>query len=301
MRMTNEMISPSSDSGASEIPTHPTLAAPIPPPPVISSAPPQTVISRPAKRYIRPRATTDEEKQQRLEERKISNRTAAKQSRERQKQAMEQALQENERLKEENSLLHSRLANLEQRMAAIESKRQKSQEVSTRTSTTHQSARPMSMEQQCPTPRMTTSTNCFTSPETRILQTRVIIYLLQILMHSFVLSMTARVPLEQYLLKMLHCSHPPRHSPMVHQIPRHSSQWMGALRGYATLNLKDLSGAIRSAFIHRRRAQVVAQRQMRRTKDWIRMVRRDNRRQKRECIRLIIKKKPLKCTHGFKY
>src|SRR5271154_5580616 len=128
--MADKLLPVGNMDGVSEIPTtvgpqslllsnsshflHTSNSAPIPAPPVpntILLAP--SVISRPPKRYVRPRATTESEKRVRLEERKEANRTAAKQSRERQKVAMDEALRENERLTKENTQLLSRLSNLE--------------------------------------------------------------------------------------------------------------------------------------------------------------------------------------------
>src|SRR5271156_5830350 len=95
------------------------ISASIPPTPLPSSIPNPT--GRPPKRILRPRASNEIEKATRLQERKLANRTAAKQSRERQKQAMQEAQRENDRLKQENEQLLARLANLEQRMEVLES------------------------------------------------------------------------------------------------------------------------------------------------------------------------------------
>src|SRR5208282_4547376 len=156
-------------------------SAPIPPPPLPSTTTSNpssstSVISRPPKRHVRPRATTDKEKQERLEERKLANRTAAKQSRERQKQAMEEALRENERLKQENSKLLTRLTNLEQRMQEMESQQNKRRRLNEEGgSSTHQPARPMSTtEQQCPTPFLQHPSYSKTS--SNLQQTRILVY-----------------------------------------------------------------------------------------------------------------------------
>jgi len=215
----------------------------VPPLPLVSTRVTPSVISRPTKRPVRPRATTELEKQVRLEERKVANRAAAKLSRERQKVAMNEALQENERLKLENEDLLARLAKLEQRMHAMEQQQQERLTAESNNtdvvpmlvdegSSTHQSARPMSLptEPQCPipsSPMMTTtsvplsrlSSVTASMPTSRVstplsaaatastttthrltsLQTRTIIYVLQMLMHSFALSIQFRIPLTRFL------------------------------------------------------------------------------------------------------
>ena len=271
-------------------------SAPVPPVPVSSTVSPTpslppSVISRPPKRYVRPRATTEEEKEQRLKERKLANRTAAKQSRNRQKQAMEQAQLENDFLRQDNADLRSRIASLEQRMQALESQRQTPAIITTKGDTsvsTHQSARPMSSsnpEPQCPT----------LIPPSRLTQTRLVVYALQILMHSFVLSLTFPhlLPPQSTWTRLItsfnHFSQQPqqRQPLMETQKSRLSSRWILAQTGYATPNRDDLSGAIRSA------GRLRAERQMRLRvlgKQSLRMVRRDSRTRKGACIRLIIKK-----------
>jgi Basic region leucine zipper len=247
-------------------------SAPIPPPP-IPSITTTTTLSPPPKRYVRPRATTTEEKQSRFEERKIANRTAAKQSRERQKQAIEDAQRENDRLKEENSQLLSRLANLEQRMQVLESKRPGNK--------THQSARPMITEQQCPhslilsrnTPRFPLSLE----------QSRIMVYALQILIHSFAISMVYRIRLRNFLT--FQSSLRMRRDSTFHKACYRSSL-MGSLLGYATPNLYDLCGALRDRLVARGVGKSTLRNRF--GKDWLRMVRRRGR---RECIRLIVKKK----------
>ena len=113
---------------ASNVPQTATAIAQPPQPGLSTSStvsPASVGVSRPLKRYIRPRAKDDEEKQSRLQERKIANRSAAKASRERQKQALEAAQLENDRLKEINSSLLDRLASLEQRVGSMEERRTK--------------------------------------------------------------------------------------------------------------------------------------------------------------------------------
>jgi len=279
-------------------------SAPIPPPPRITSTfsptppvPPTTVISRPSKRYVRPRATTESEKEQRLKERKVANRTAAKQSRDRQKQAMEQAQLENDHLKKENADLRTRIATLEQRMQALESQRQTpvtstiKLEEEGKSVSTHQSARPMSPEPQCPTLVPSSS-------HLRLTQTRIVVYALQILMHSFVLSLNFPPQLlpqttwTRWISSFHPCSLQPRRrrqSTTVTKTSRTFSRWMLAQTGYATPNRDDLSGAISGGAgmlrggDRRWRLRMLG-------KESLRMVRRDGRKGKGACIRLIIKK-----------
>jgi hypothetical protein len=280
----------------------PATSAPIPPPPLPSTSTAlPSIISPPAKRSIRSRATTEEEKQQRLEERKMANRTAAKLSRERQKQTMEEAQRENDRLKRENAQLHARLARLEERMAQLESEthNQAGPRENETSSSTHQPARPMSpttttttTEQQCPmslvapTSSMTPRYSSLT-----LMQMRMVVYVLRILMHSFALSVRFRMPFTQFPMT-LQSSRPSRS--VIHKTFRRSSRWMNVFRGYATPNLRDLRGATRSSVTLRGRVKsCMTQIRTRQVgKDWLRMVRRDgHRRGKTECIRLIIKKK----------
>ena len=322
----HSLLISSSSSTSPYMSTSPT-SAPIPPPPIIttttrtsrspsvSSSRSVTISSRPARRYVRPRATTEEEREQRLQERRVANRTAAKQSRDRQKQAMEQAQLENERLKSENADLRSRVATLEQRMQALE-QRQPTTVTTPETQpqtdmgphseeqvvvSTHQSARPMyPMEPQCPT-TLVLSSHLSSS---RLTQTRLVVYALQILMHSFVLSLSFPPHLlpETLWTRWISSFHPfsPLTVPSRRQqclmtammaretkISRLSSRWMLAQTGYATPNRDDLSGAIRSAGIargeRRMRVRILG-------KESLRMVRRDGRGNRGSCIRLIIKK-----------
>lgn len=238
----------------------PPTSAPIPAPPIPSSTStsPSSVISRPPKRHVRPRATTEKEKEIRLKERKAANRTAAKLSRQRQKQTMEDALRENEKLKEENSKLLQRLTNLEKRMQEIESSSSSSSSSIKRegNTPTHQPARPMKNkpEPQCPIPSLVNPS--MTHSHSNLAQTRILVYALQILMHSFVLSLNFRIPTPNPFLSTTtshfshkhHSVHPP------HKRIQHSSQWRNPCHpGYATPNLEDLSGAIRrSGFIQQR-------------------------------------------------
>lgn len=322
----HSLLIPPSSSTAPYMSTSPN-SAPIPAPPNISTSrsasvsPAKTVISRPAKRYVRPRATSDEEKEQRLKERKLANRTAAKLSRDKQKHAMEQARLENDRLKSENADLRSRIATLEQRMQALESQHQRQptppvteteaaaavvgQEETQTSVSTHQSARPMYPEPQCPTTLVLFPT--FSSPQ-RLTQTRLVVYALQILMHSFVLSLTFLPHLLPHQTstwtRWISSFHPfsPLSTPPHRQRQRSmtqrwtmtktsrlSSRWMLAQTGYATPNRDDLSGAvIRSAGMSRGEERRMRLRML--GKESLRMVRRDGRRDKGSCIRLIIKK-----------
>jgi hypothetical protein len=357
----------------------PSAAPIIPPPPPLStrsSIVTPSVISRPTKRHVRPRATTEEEKLVRLEERKLANRTAAKLSRERQKQVMDQALRENERLKQENADLLARLTNLEQRMQAIEQQQEQRlvgvesnadvvpMLVDDEGSLTHQSARQMyplpPTEPQCPIPSsspMTTTRqisrlNSMTSsiPRSRVstlssaatalttattttpyrltsLQTRTLIYVLHMLMHSFALSIHFRIPLTRFLSTLPRSSKTTNIDPLILFRPlQHpllnvnlfpSSPWMTRRQhGYATpspaFDGLDLGGATR-ATIGRNLREVVVKNmstasgmlsRRRRTagsgiayyyKDLLRRVKRspDGSRSRRGdgCIRLIIKKK----------
>jgi hypothetical protein len=67
---------------------------------------------------------------------------------------------------------------------------------------------------------------------------------------------------------------------------------MSLLHGYATPNCNDLSGAIRSAMVLRRERVKSSSITSRRVvgKDWLRLVRRQGRRENGKYIRLIIKK-----------
>src|SRR5579859_4376563 len=166
--------------------------------------------TRPLKRYVRPRAKDEQEKHTRLEERKIANRTAAKASRERQKQAMQAAQQENDRLKAENNALLERLANLEQRVQSMEhnkpdhhpnggnnrGRKRETDMIEGRGMTggveqTYQPARPMMLDQQCPVPSPRSHLNLAT-----------VVYALQMLMHSFALSMVLKTHLERRSMRM---------------------------------------------------------------------------------------------------
>lgn len=280
-------------------------SAPIPSPPlpVTATATKSSAKARPLKRFVRPRATTEDEKQRRLQERKVANRTAAKHSRERQKIAMEGALQENERLKQENAELLARLARLEQRMQAIESshieqQQQQRQLEAREVKSTHLPARSMSKEQQCPIPLASSSTpsatpasrQCSRTSRLTLAQTRLVVYALQILMHSFALSVMFRIPLTRFPTTSSFSQ--PHHSAiLLHKRLQHSShQWMPAHLGSATPNLHDLRGAIRSAFTLKGRVKsMVNPTRTRAGKEWLRMVRRQQ--GKGEYIRLIVKKK----------
>jgi len=337
-------------------------AVSVPPLPLVSTRVTPSVISRPTKRRVRPRATSEQEKQVRLEERKVANRAAAKLSRERQKVAMNEALQENERLKLENEELLARLAKLEQRMHAMEQQQQEQRLAAESNnadvvpmlvdegSSTHQSARPMSLptEPQCPipsSPMMTTtspplsrlSSMTASMPTSRAstplsgaatastttthrltsLQTRTIIYVLQMLMHSFALSIQFRIPLTRFLSSTLRSQMnnpgrllPPQYPLLNTMLLPLCSPWMTRqLPGYATpspaLSGVDLSGATRatvgrnlrelgaknmlmaSALLRRRRTggEVACY------KDLLRRVKRLGNMGHSSSIRLIIKKK----------
>lgn len=276
-------------------------SAPIPPPPIPSTptsipSSSTSVISRPLKRHVRPRATTDKEKEERLEERKLANRAAAKQSRNRQKQAMEEALKENERLKQENSNLLTRLTNLEQRMQEMESQQNKRRRINEEGgSSTHQPARQMSTtEPQCPTPFRKQQRPTYSNLPLNLRQTRVIVYALQMLMHSFVLSLNFPTPLLNYfLLSATTLPSSRQHRSVILKRNRLSSlQWMSLLHGYATPNRNDLSGAIGSAMLQRRnrvKSSSITSRRMV-GKDWLNLVRRQGRRENGKYIRLIIKR-----------
>jgi hypothetical protein len=69
--------------------------------------------ARPPKRKIRPRATSEQERSERILERRQANRRSAKLSRERQANEIQSARAENARLKEEHRDLLSRLTKLE--------------------------------------------------------------------------------------------------------------------------------------------------------------------------------------------
>ena len=294
----------------------PSQAVQTPSPPILPpststmdiDAPIPSVQSRPNKRYVRPRATTDEEKHTRAEERRLANRNAAKNSRERQKQALEQAQIENDRLTQENNDLHLRLANLEARMTAEEQRRQKWGN----TTTTHQPARQMSLpmkttEQQCPSPP-TTPTQQTTSPISVIQrptsqqispisllglsaqQMRVMMFVMRMLMHSFALSVAFRMPWNPHFLANLHSSLQTRLERNKRQLPFSSTGRRHP--GYATPNLSDLSGAPGLRLLRRDRAKAFVQPARRvMAKELQRRIRKESRGRKGICIRLIVKKK----------
>jgi hypothetical protein len=247
-------------------------------------SPESTVISRPTKRHVRPRAATEAEKQTRAKERKEANREAAKHSRNRQKQAMEDAQHENDRLSQENKALHARLANLEQRMQEMESRRQEKGNTST-----HQPARPMIVEPQCPNSPCT-MTSLLPRPTSPCLTSRVQIwaamYVLQMWMHSFALSVASRIPLTQVLTKFQYSR---RQRLRDHKRNLFSRQWMGHI-GYATPNHVDSRGAIKSPML-RERMKTLARPRRTWGKDLLRLVRREQKQGKSgRFIRLIVKK-----------
>lgn len=287
-------------------------SAPIPSPPNPSNTSSPTIISPPAKRFVRPRATTDQEKQSRAEERKLANRAAAKISRERQKQAMQQAQRENDLLKEENQSLLARLASLEQRMQVLETRRSGVGSPSTGSIltpsttmvntpstgdtvlTTHQPARPMK-EPQCPIPSSIASSQTPQTKYSASIQTRMIVYILQILMQSFALSITFRIPLttfkedqRMFRMRLLY-------SLGIQQMSiRRSSPWTRQFPGNVTPNQSDLCGAVRDA-VTRRRGNVksILMNPGRHGvgKDVLRLVHKSGRRIRGKCIQLIVKKR----------
>src|SRR5208282_2717228 len=147
-------------------------------------------------------------------------------------------------------------------------------------SSTHQPARPMSTtEPQCPTPflQQQQSRPYSTTPST-LQQTRILVYALQILMHSFVLSLNFPTPLlNHFLLSATTFPYSHQHRSVIHKRNRlFFLQWMSLLHGYATPNRNDLSGAIRSAMVLRRdrvKSSSITTRRMV-GKDLLRLVRR---------------------------
>jgi len=272
--------------------------------PPVDISPAATTFRPLMKRYVRPRAKDEQEKHSRLQERKIANRTAAKASRERQKQAMELAQQENDRLKAENNALLERLATLEQRVQTMEESttqhtrgdrprkgdtnaRQTMQERGEIEATggweqTYQPARPMMLDQQCPVRRPPFPLNL-----------GIVVYALQILMHSFALSMVMKTHLERR-----------RGMCMTTRGLRtgsnsHSSPWI-RFPGDATLNSLNLSGARGNEVSRRMNGKSVLNplvvHRIHTAKEFLRRVRRDNnntirrRKGERTHIRLIVKK-----------
>ena len=287
----------------------------IPTPSSIPLSPAASIISRPTKRYVRPRAKTDQEKKSRLEERKLANRAAAKQSRERQKKAMEEAQRENEQLKQENQALLARLASLEQRMALLESGGQDIATPSPTTSPpsnttattpatsatgdflsmTHQPAR-LVTEPQCPIPMLTTSPSTRQQTSLTSTQATTIAYILQTLMQSLMLSIAFRIPLTSF-------SQDQRtfHSRLLYSFQTlqmktmRRSLWMQSSLGNATPNLFDLRGARRGAVVSRSNVKSILLRSsgQRRVigKDVLRLVNKSRLHNNGSCIRLIVKKK----------
>ncbi len=246
---------------ASNVPQTATAIAqpPQPGPSTSSTVSPASVgVSRPLKRYIRPRAKDEEEKQSRLQERKIANRSAAKASRERQKQALEAAQLENDRLKEINSSLLDRLASLEQRVGSMEERRtkerkrneemlqeRKAKEENVATGgmeQTCQPARPTMLDQQCPVPSLRSHLNL-----------RTVVYALQILMHSFALSMVLKMQLEREGIRMRNLEAAANRRQRMNGTNIYSP-WM-VFPGDATPNSLNSSGALRNAISRRRNAK----------------------------------------------
>jgi len=283
------------------------ISASIPPTPLPSSIPNPT--GRPPKRILRPRASNEIEKATRLQERKLANRTAAKQSRERQKQAMQEAQRENDRLKQENEQLLARLANLEQRMEVLESTHPTDtvnlggESGAVVEGPTHLPARLMT-EQQCPTPRLSNTTSQIqplnpTIRSRRAQDMRIAVFILRILMHSFVLSMNLiHCPLlmDSYLHLQQRRQVPMTliSNPCLRKLPLFTLRKRPFL-GSATPDLRDSSGANRNGFVRRRFKEMVTSVRMGRSRKEllrrVQRVRRDVKRSKGECIRVIIKRK----------
>lgn len=254
---------------------------------------------RSLKRYVRPRAKDEAEQHSRAEERKIANRTAAKASRERQKQAMEAAQQENDLLKAENNALLERLASLEQRVQTMEQNKPKNTNsgkgegvAEGRVVTqgrgmeeqTYQPARPIMLDQQCPVPLLPSHLNLAT-----------VVYALQMLMHSFALSMVLKAHLERRGMGGRMRGLSVRRPAVVRGMKANTySPWILRFPGDATPNSLNLSGALSNEASRRMNVKssinptVVRQT----SKDFLHRVRRDRRRGGKACIRLIVKKKP---------
>lgn len=254
-------------------------------------------VSRPLKRYVRPRAKDDEEKQSRLEERRIANRSAAKASRERQKQTLEAAQLENDRLKAINNSLLDRLASLEQRVISMEERRteerKRNEEIMRERKArgekvapggmeqTYQPARPIMLDQQCPVPSLRSHLNLGT-----------VVYALQMLMHSFALSMVLKMQLERRGIRA-----GIREAAASRRVGTNGtnmySPWT-VFPGDATPNSLNLSGAFRNEFSRRRNVKAHIQTPVRRgqaTKEILRRIRTNTRKKSREYIQLIIKRK----------
>jgi hypothetical protein len=281
---------------------HPPLSESTPALPTIPQLSPGP--TRPLKRYVRPRAKDDEEKHSRAEERKIANRTAAKISRERQKQAMHLAQQENDRLKAENNALLERLAGLEQRVQTMEERKTRYpeqgsggevKEVGGRGATeqTYQPARPMMLDQQCPVPGNPCRLNL-----------GIVVYALQMLMHSFALSMVLKTHLEARGLRMRTTATTGTNKSGMNIY----SPWI-QFPGDATPNSLNLSGALRNQVSRRVNIKTLLNtpivHRIQSSKEFLRRVRRDNnntrrrrRGQGKPCIRLIVKKKPSSSSSG---
>lgn len=271
---------------------------PLPGPSTSSTVSPASVgESRPLKRYIRPRAKDEEEKQSRLQERKIANRSAAKASRQRQKQALEAAQLENDRLKEINSSLLDRLASLEQRVVSMEERRTeekkrneemlkeregKGENVATgRMEQTYQPARPIMLDQQCPVPSLRSHLNLGT-----------VVYALQILMHSFALSMVLKMQLERGGIRVRNLEAAASRRLGMNGTNMFSP-WM-VFPGDATPNSLNLSGALRNEISRRRNVKSHIHTPVRRgqiTKEILRRVRTNTRKKRSGCIQLVIKRK----------
>ena len=270
-------------------------------------------VVRPLKRYVRPRAKDEQEKHSRAEERKLANRTAAKASRERQKQAMETAQQENDRLKAENEALLERLATLEQRVQTMERNKPKyvNNNKGGRGSTegvvtqgractggpgmseqTYQPARPMMLDQQCPVPLARSHLN---------FNMATVVYALQMLMHSFALSMVLKTRLEGRAarrgpsLVRGRSGRPAAEGRVMKGMNIRSFPWILRLPGDATPNsLTNLSGAVRGEVSRRMDVKALVHPTVVRTpKDFLRRAQNTRRRKggNKACIRIIVKKK----------
>jgi len=223
---------------------------------------------------------------------------------------MQEAQRENDRLKQENEQLLARLADLEQRMQVLESTHPNDTSsldaengVVVEEGPTHLPARLMT-EQQCPTPRHN-NTTChiqrlnMTMRSRRAQEMRMAVFLLRILMPSFVLSMNLiHCPLlmESYLHLQQKRQLPTNSisNPCLRIVPPFILRKRPFL-GSATPDLRDSRGASRNRFVRRGVKEMVASVRMGRSRKEllrrVQRVRKDVKRSKGECIRVIIKRK----------